>query len=196
MALSRARISGVDIPLERVPLVQKELISKSNRAGKTVITATQMLESMVSSARPTRAEVTDVANAIFDGTDAVMLSGESASGNYPDKSAEMIKKIAKQAEAVPEYNRLKVDTPLIVLEDYVVSAAVKLADRIKAQALVIFTYSGNTARLVSRQRPSVQIIALAHSEEVQRKLELFWGIKSLLRKRTLGLDSLMMYSKS
>jgi pyruvate kinase len=164
---------GVEIPIERVPIVQKQLIALANRAAKPVITATQMLRSMVDSLLPTRAEATDVANAVLDGSDAVMLSEETAIGRYPIEAVRVMERILEQAE------------PLIVprldpggrdVADRITRAACEMADEIGAAAIVIPTLSGFTARMVARHRPRMPVIALVSDESVRRRLALVWGV--------------------
>lgn len=174
---------GVDIPLKRIPLVQKELIRKCNQAGKAVITATQMLLSMVDSLLPTRAEVTDVANAIFDGTDAVMLSEETAVGKYPAQAVAMMAGIAEETERQLPYDRWLTERGTWVkpeTDELISYNACYTAERLKAKAIVAFTRSGSTARRVSKYRPRVPILGVAHSEEVKRRLQLYWGVQPLL----------------
>jgi pyruvate kinase len=132
-----------------------------------------------------------VANAIFDGTDAIMLSGETASGKYPVEAARMMARIAGEAELSPEYNRLSAAPPVLGSDDALVEAAVELAGNMQARALVVFTQSGNTARLVSRRRPQTPQIVFAHSLEVQRQLNLNWGIQSLLIRNRLDTEGLL-----
>ena len=167
---------GVEIPLERVPAVQKAIIRKANAAGKPVITATQMLLSMVSSARPTRAEVTDVANAILDGTDAVMLSEETAVGRYPTQAVATMVRIACATEESlgaqalrPEYHELP------SIPDTISYSACLMAEDLSARAIITPTHSGYTTRLISRYRPKAPIIALSPSAETIRRLCLTWG---------------------
>lgn len=176
---------GVDIPLEEVPLVQKELIQKSNNAGKPVITATQMLRSMTDNPRPTRAEVTDVANAILDGTDAVMLSEETAIGKYPAEAVAMMSRIAfdvesKSSSLISRYKPEHIDEKTI--PDAVSWAANTLAESIKASAIITFTQSGQTARLVARFRPDHLVLAPTQLEKTYRNLSLVWGVIPILFK--------------
>jgi len=170
---------GVDIPLEMVPLVQKDIIRKCNRAGKPVITATQMLESMVNSARPTRAETTDVANAIFDGTDATMLSGETSVGRYPAQAVAMMSRIALQTEKKLPYDQILYERsswPEQVTDEMISYDACLTAYRLQAKAIVAFTESGSTARRVSRYRPRIPVLAMTPSPDVPGRLGLHWGI--------------------
>lgn len=170
---------GVELSAERVPLVQKKIIRACNEAGKPVITATQMLESMILHARPTRAETSDVANAILDGTDAVMLSGETASGSYPVEAVRTMAKIALDIERselwrLPPIRSLHSNN----IPEAVAEAACHAAATLKAKALVVFTQSGGTAALISKFRPQLPIIAFTPFPDIQRRLSLFWGVNS------------------
>lgn len=170
---------GVDIPLEKVPLVQKQLIKACNRAGKPVITATQMLESMINSARPTRAEVTDVANAIFDGTDAVMLSAETSIGKYPVEAVTMMAQIAKETEKeIPlEQQLLERGQEITAQTDEMISYdACHTAHELDAVAIVAFTRSGSTAQRVSKYRPKTPVLAITPQAHVVGRLLLCWGV--------------------
>ena len=186
---------GVEIPLERIPRVQKDLIRKSREAGKPVITATQMLRSMVDSPRPTRAEVTDVANAILDGTDAVMLSEETAVGRYPVESAVMMARIAREAETLASTDEgLRPGGLGPVpgsLPGAVACAAARLAADVGAAAIVTFTRSGSTARLVSRCRPVVPILAHTPEESTRRQLALCWGVLPVLGRSLARTDEMV-----
>lgn len=166
---------GVEIPLEEVPLVQKMLIRKANAAGKPVITATQMLRSMVDSPRPTRAEATDVANAVLDGTDAVMLSEETASGNNPVKAVQFMMRIVESAETEFPHEKYLQLAPRKQVSRCVAHAACVLANHLDTSAIVAPTYSGQTARHISRFRPRQHIIALSPNPSAVRSLTLFWG---------------------
>ncbi|HXH12821.1 MAG TPA: pyruvate kinase [Alphaproteobacteria bacterium] len=171
---------GVDIPLERVPIVQKEIIRQCNALGKPVITATQMLESMVTAARPTRAEVTDVANAIFDGTDAVMLSAETSIGQYPVQAVQIMAKIASTADGQLPYEQMLRERGRQLepqIDEAISYDACRTAQQLSAKAIVAFTHSGSTARRVSKCRPSVPILALTADERVSRRLLLYWGVQ-------------------
>jgi len=185
---------GVETPLEKVPLVQKMLIQKSNQAGKPVITATQMLRSMVENPRPTRAEVTDVANAIIDGTDAVMLSEESAIGEYPVETVSMMAKIAEDAESGVPYGtwtqRVEAKGEKSIPEA-VGQAACKLAESINAACIIAFTQSGSTAQLVSKYRPRRSILAPTPLERTYRRLALNWGVIPLLCEGSDNIDEMM-----
>jgi pyruvate kinase len=174
---------GVETPLQHVPLLQKMLIEKCNRAGKPVITATQMLKSMVDSPRPTRAEVADVANAILDGTDAVMLSEETASGKYPVEALAMMVRIAADAETAFPYDAWRAritEAGLQSLPEAVADAACTLADDIGAAAIIACTQSGSAARLVAQHRPPRTILALTPLPETCRRLALVWGVEPVV----------------
>jgi pyruvate kinase len=170
---------GVELAVEKVPPIQKHIIAQANSQGVPVITATQMLESMVASPRPTRAEASDVANAIFDGTDAVMLSQETAIGQFPVEAVATMARIAREAEATPYLSAPpppavgKLDVPATVCR-----AAVQVATDLGARAIVAFTESGATARYVSRFRPRTPIIGLTTSETARRRMALFWGVET------------------
>ena len=178
---------GVQLATERIPLAQKKIIQACNLAGKPVITATQMLDSMITNPRPTRAELTDVANAIFDGTDAVMLSGETANGAYPVEAVKMMAKIARTVETSDEYRSKmrqfhRFDHERSGIAEIMAHAAYETATEIEAAALITPTLSGNTARLLSTSRPEQPIIAATPSDTVQRQLLLNWGVVPLLVK--------------
>ncbi len=185
---------GVEIPTEEVPLVQKMIIEKCNRAGKPVITATQMLESMINNPRPTRAEATDIANAIFDGTDAIMLSGETAAGKFPLEAVETMAKIAKRTEAALKYKDLLAKrevSPLRTVTDAISHATCTTAYDLGAAAIITSTESGHTARMVSKYRPQAPIIAVTPKMEVVRRLGLIWGVYPLLVGETSGTDEMV-----
>lgn len=168
---------------ESVPIVQKMVIRKCNAVGKPVITATQMLNSMIDSPRPTRAEASDVANAIFDGTDAVMLSGETSIGQYPVLSVKMMASIATTAEqSLPygEMTRRLSKKGNYTVTDAIGQATVEIAEEINAKAILTMTESGYTARMVARHRPSTPIIGLTPNEETLRRLALSWGVRPVL----------------
>ncbi len=171
---------GVEIPLERVPRVQKRLISQARHAGKPVVTATDMLDSMRSNPRPTRAEAADVANAVYDGTDALMLSGETAIGQYPVEAVDYMDRIARESEAhLGDDGERDVFVPRGRIEDRVTHITCALAREIQADAIVAPTYSGRTARLVARHRPRAAIIAPAPEDSVVRRMALFWGVEAV-----------------
>lgn len=172
---------GVEIPAEQVPHIQKEIIKKCNANYKTVITATQMLDSMIRNPRPTRAEVTDVANAIYDGTDVVMLSGETANGKYPLEALKMMVKIAETTEKdLPKsyHDYAKLHTKRGV-SSAVTNAAVQTADNLDAKAIVCPTISGFTARLASKLKPNTEIIGCSPYDAVLRKMQIYWGVRPL-----------------
>jgi len=184
---------GVDIPLEKVPLVQKEIIKKCNQAGKPVITATQMLESMVDTPRPTRAEVTDVANAIFDGTDAVMLSAETSIGRYPVQAVKMMANIAREAEDKLPYEQILLERArwLEQKTDELISySACHTAQSLGAVALVAFTQSGSTAGRVSKYRPRMPILAITPDAVVAKRLVLRWGVYPFQIAKASSLEEL------
>ncbi|MCX7982735.1 MAG: pyruvate kinase [Syntrophales bacterium] len=166
---------GVEIPLEDVPLVQKKIIATANAHGKIVITATQMLRSMVNSPRPTRAEATDVANAVIDGTDAVMLSEETATGSYPVEAVQFMDRICRAAEKGLSYHYYEKMAPSRDVSQSVAHAACVLADHLAAKVIVAYTYSGATARYISRFRPRQPIIALSPEKKTVARLALCWG---------------------
>ena len=170
---------GVEIPLEEVPVLQKRLIKLANAKGKHVITATQMLESMIKNPRPTRAEATDIANAIFDGTTAIMLSGETASGAYPVEAVKTMARIAEIAEiAVDNRGRMdKMGHPEVPdVTQSISHATCSIAMDLKAAAIITVTISGSTASMVANYKPDCQIIACTISEKVSRQLNLLWGV--------------------
>jgi pyruvate kinase len=171
---------GVDIPLEKVPLVQKEIIKKCNHAGKTVITATEMLESMVKSVRPTRAETTDVANAIFDGTDATMLSEETSIGEHPLEAVKTMDRIARETEKKLPYDLALSEKRTWFeqrTEELISYNACLTAHSLAARAIVAFTESGSTAARVSKYRPRMNILAMTPDEVICRRLVLYWGVQ-------------------
>ena len=174
---------GVEIPPEEVPLVQKILIAKANRIGKPVITATQMLESMVHSPRPTRAEANDVANAIFDGSDAIMLSGETAAGAYPLEAVATMARIALKAESAVDYAAKLANTTepaRVNITNAISMAACATAAELKTAAITTVTKSGFTARMISRYRPACPLVASTSDETVWRQMNLIWGCKPML----------------
>jgi pyruvate kinase len=181
---------GVELPFEQVPVAQKRIIQQANRYGRPVITATQMLDSMIQQPRPTRAEASDVANALFDGTDAVMLSGETAIGDYPIEAVRAMASIAREIEKTatfaegPQY-----DTPIdsrriragaTRTEHAIAAATAEAVELLEAPAIVTFTRSGFTSRLVSSYRPPVPILGVCHDERVYRQLALVWGVIPVL----------------
>lgn len=185
---------GIEASPEEVPMMQKEIIKKCNEAGIPVITATQMLESMIHNPRPTRAEASDVANAILDGTDAIMLSGETAVGRYPLEALRTMVKIAQRAEAeVLRRNRFwAIASPRTkTIAEAVSHAACETARDLDAAAIITPTVSGYTARMVAKYRPPMPIIAVTPSPMVQRQLCLYWGVHPLLAPRTANTDQML-----
>ncbi len=188
---------GVEIPAEEVPLVQKKLIQKLNDAGKPVITATQMLDSMQRNPRPTRAEASDVANAIFDGTDAIMLSGETAAGMYPVEAVKTMDKIARRTENAVDYranvNKLSKGRE-VNLTDAIGQAVAHTAINLKVKAVIAPTESGYTAKMISKFRPGVPIIAVTSSSKPSRKLTLVWGVYPIVGKKAHSTDEILEIS--
>ncbi|MGN7358149.1 pyruvate kinase [Paenibacillus sp. SAF-054] len=184
---------GVEIPAEEVPLVQKRMIEKCNVAGKPVITATQMLDSMQRNPRPTRAEASDVANAIFDGTDAIMLSGETAAGKYPVESVLTMSRIAEKAESALNYREIflkqRIAQETTVTEAISQSVAISALD-LNAKAIISSTESGHTARMVSKYRPQAPIIAVTTQERTLRRLALTWGVTPVQGKTASSTDEM------
>ena len=177
---------GVEVPLARVPVIQKNLIARSNADGKPVITATQMMESMVGSQVPTRAEVTDVANAVFDGTDAVMLSGETSIGRYPVQAVKMMAQVATEAEAALPYEAIITEKARQLVkqtDDAISYDACRTAYQLNAGLIITFTESGGTAGRVSKYRPLPPILALTPDPQVQRRLTLRWGVIPVVEER-------------
>jgi pyruvate kinase len=170
---------GVEVAVEKVPSIQKHIIARANAFGVPVITATQMLESMITNPRPTRAEASDVANAVFDGTDAVMLSGETAVGAYPIAAVKSMVRIIREAEATPSllHPPPPPGGPLNVAAT-VCKAAVQAASDLRARAIIAFTETGATARFVSRFRPQTPIVGLSPYDATRRRMALYWGVES------------------
>jgi pyruvate kinase len=184
---------GVEMELEQVPHIQKGIIERARRSGKAVITATQMLESMIEHATPTRAEVSDVANAIYDGTDAIMLSGETSVGKYPVEAVKMMARIAEEAESSRQFRAYK-DLPLSAASRYpeiVAAAACQAAGVAGVAAIAVFTSSGSSARLVSRLRPAVPIYAFTTSQKVARELLLSYGVHPVLAPEVRSTDLML-----
>jgi len=180
---------GVELGPEKVPLVQKDIIDKSNRKGKIVITATQMLESMISNPRPTRAEASDVANAILDGTDAVMLSGETAAGQHPVEAVRTMARIITEVER-SEYYKRRLNPPNIELPvptHAIAHAATLAAKAMGIQTIVAMTNSGGSARLMSEYRPEAKIVAMTTHETTYRRMALDWGVTPILIRSTVTL---------
>jgi pyruvate kinase len=175
---------GVEIQPEKVPLIQKSIIRKCNVAGKPVITATQMLESMVNNPRPTRAETSDVANAILDGTDAVMLSAETASGQYPVEAVKLMVRVAGDVESDPQlqaqsFHPISVAKGYRELPEAIGQAACRTAEAVEASAILAFTQTGSTAALVAKYRPNLVIYAVTPTQAVRRRMALYRGVRSI-----------------
>ena len=184
---------GVEIPVEEVPIVQKQIIEKCYRNGKPVITATQMLDSMIRNPRPTRAEASDVANAIYDGTSAIMLSGETASGKYPVESLETMTRIALKAEKSIDYWKIFSESRYAMtgsVTNAISHATCTTAMDLQAAAIITFTKSGHTARMISRFRPACPIVATTSDERVCRQLSLSWGVIPFLVHETTTTDEM------
>jgi len=173
---------GVEVRPEKVPMLQKEIIEKCNRLGIPVITATQMLESMIRDPRPTRAEASDVANAIIDGTDAVMLSGESAVGAFPVRAVEMMARIATEVEAKIQFKSYPAGARTDA--DAIGEAATAVANVVDLRGMVVLTTTGYTARFVAAQRCKVPLVAITTDPSAYHVLNLFWGVKPLLVSET------------
>jgi pyruvate kinase len=188
---------GVEIPAEEVPLVQKRMIEKCNLAGKPVITATQMLDSMQRNPRPTRAEASDVANAIFDGTDAIMLSGETAAGKYPVESVLTMSRIAEKAESALNYREMflkqRIAQDTSVTEAISQSVAISALD-LNAKAIISSTESGQTARMVSKYRPEAPIVAVTTQDRTMRRLALTWGVTPVKGEQASSTDEMFDYA--
>ncbi|MFZ3590715.1 pyruvate kinase [Bacillus sp. DJP31] len=185
---------GVEIPAEEVPLVQKDLIKRCNAVGKPVITATQMLDSMQRNPRPTRAEASDVANAIFDGTDAIMLSGETAAGSYPVEAVKTMHNIASRAEQALQYREILQNRSRIsgtTITDAIGQSVAHTALNLDATAIVTPTESGHTARMISKYRPKAPIIAVTSDEGVSRKLALVWGVTAKIGEKASTTDEML-----
>ena len=193
---------GIELPIDEVPVIQKNIIHLCNCAGKPVITATQMLDSMMSNPRPTRAEVTDVANAIIDGTDATMLSGETAAGEFPLQSVQMMDRIARRTEKSLNYRdmferqchtspRANGGPRGVAVTEAIGESAVNLASDLGVPAIITCTFSGTTARLVSKFRPEARIVGAASNDETARRLTLSWGVQPILVEMAKDTDGLI-----
>lgn len=188
---------GVEIPFEELPAIQKHIITECRMLGKRVITATEMLESMIHNPRPTRAEISDVANAVYDGTSAIMLSGETAAGKYPVLAVETMARIALETEAHIDYNERfhRTDFRIKNLLDAISHATSGMAIDIHAKAIVVCSLSGTTARMVSRFRCPVDILGLTIHKRTWRKLALSWGVTPVLSETYDSIDVLFYYAK-
>ena len=181
---------GVELAPEKVPSIQKSIIRRARQAGKFVITATKMLESMIDRPFPTRAEVSDVANAIYDGTDAVMLSGETAAGKYPLEAARMMHRIATEAEVSTHFRELpRSERPTYA--EVVADTAYRAALALNAHAIVVFTATGSTARLVARFRPPVPIYAFTPKDTTARQLQVSFGVRAVIAPDTSSTDEMI-----
>jgi len=184
---------GIEVPSEKVPMIQKQIIDSCRRAGKPVITATQMLDSMIVNPRPTRAESSDVANAIIDGTDAIMLSGETAAGNYPFEAVRVMDRICRNVEENSDelYHTLSFKLPEWREKQVVESisyTATQLAKFVNAKAIAVITHSGNTAKRIAKYRPEVPVFAFTDSRLVRRQLNLVWGVHSVKLEKVSNTD--------
>ena len=186
---------GVEIPFEELPDIQKYIIKECRIFGKRVITATEMLESMIYNPRPTRAEISDVANAVYDGTSAVMLSGETAAGAYPAESVRAMARIVERAESHSEYIQKIEDFQIKSSAEALSHSASTLAKDLNAQAIVVCTKTGGTARMVSRFRPAINIIGITTDERAYRKLGLSWGVLPALTEEYSSVDILFYFAK-
>lgn len=189
---------GVEMPLEEVPIIQKEIIRKARESGKPVVVATQMLESMILAPTPTRAEVSDVATAVYDDADAIMLSAESAAGQYPLESVETMDKVAKKIESdaayIKSHSRMSVD-PNTSVEDAITAGAKQVATTIKAASIVTFTNSGSTAVRAAKERPSTPILVLTPNQATARRLCLVWGLRVVKTKDVDSFEEMVGKSK-
>jgi pyruvate kinase len=185
---------GVELPLEKLPGLQKAMVQKVNLKGGIVIVATEMLESMVQNARPTRAEVSDVANAIYDGADAVMLSGETASGRYPVEAVRTMARIVEEAEANGVVRPRTFEWTRDISTG-VAAAAVEAAERLGSALVVAHTESGRTARLISELRPKATILGVTPRPEVLRRMALYWGVQPHLAPRLASTDEMIAWTK-
>ena len=177
---------GVEVPAEEVPFMQKMMIRKCNKAGKPVITATQMLDSMIRNPRPTRAEAGDVANAILDGTDAVMLSGESAKGKYPAEAVQMMATISKRTDEFKKFKPVEIDeNEEVTVTEAISNGAVRTSNLLDAKLIVCWTKTGRAARMIRKYGPTVPIIALTDNDQTARQLALVRGVRAYVEK---GLD--------
>jgi len=184
---------GIEMPVEEVPIIQKSIIEKCRKVAKPVITATQMLLSMVNNLKPTRAEVSDVANAVIDHTDAVMLSQESAVGKYPVETVKMMSHIISDTEKSP-FDDVKFNDLLkngLSVNEATASSVARLSKEVKAKAILVATISGYTAKIVSKYRPELPIIVTAQSEKVRRQLALSWGVVPYVLPKCKSVDELI-----
>jgi pyruvate kinase len=189
---------GVELPPQDVPPMQKRIVECARRMGRPVVVATQMLESMIKSPTPTRAEVSDVATAIYDGADAVMLSAESAAGDWPEESVAMMDSIANAVERDPGYFarvHFTETRPDPTTADALAEAAGAIAKTVSAAAIICFTSSGSTARRVARERPSVPLLVLTPKLETARRLGILWGVHAVRTKDVVSFEDMIAKSK-
>jgi pyruvate kinase len=185
---------GVEMPLEKVPAIQKQLTRAARRAGKPVVVATQMLESMISNPVPTRAEVSDVATAIYEGADAVMLSAESASGKFPAQAVHTMNRIAEEVESDPIYRSIieaQRAEPEATGADAIAAAARQIAETLELSAIVCWTFSGATGLRVARERPQVPIVAISPNLSSGRKLSVVWGVHCVVAEDAHDQDDMV-----
>jgi pyruvate kinase len=190
---------GVEIPLERVVLAQKMMIAKCNLAGKPVITATQMLETMIVNPRPTRAEATDVANAVYDGSDAVMLSGETAKGDYPIEAVLRMSQICRTTEDTLDYSSLfnatraaiKKSSVKVSISETIASSAVKTAEELEASMIIALTESGYTAKLLSKYKPATPLLAITQHKQTARQLQITRGVHCKVVDSIIGSENIV-----
>jgi pyruvate kinase len=186
---------GIEVPMDRVPVLQKAIIRQCNEAGKPVVTATQMLESLIANPRPTRAEVSDIANAVLDGTDAIMLSGETAVGRYPVEAVRVMDRVAVRTEAACDFGARLAESsawPCETVTDGISQATCGLAHDLGARAIITATATGHTASMVAMYRPEVPIVAVTPNVATQRRLTLAWGVHALLARRGRNTDELIL----
>ncbi len=186
---------GVELPPEDVPVIQKRVIERANALKVPVITATQMLESMTAHPRPTRAEASDVANAIFDGTDAVMLSAETATGRYPAEATRMMARIITAAESSPRYGwavrRRRVEDESLTVPESICESAAHMAEMLNLKAIAVFTQTGSSARLISKYRPRVPVYAFSPFPDITRRTALYWGVTPVLMERVQSTERMV-----
>jgi pyruvate kinase len=185
---------GVELPLERVPSLQKQMTRMARRAGKPVVVATQMLESMIQAPVPTRAEVSDVATAVYEGADAIMLSAESAAGKYPVEAVSTMNRIGEEVERDPTYRQVLTaqrPEPEATAGDAIADAARQIAETLDLPAIICWTSSGSTAIRVARERPKPPIVAITPSIETGRKLAVVWGVHCVVAEDAQDLDDMV-----
>ena len=189
---------GVELPPESVPPLQKRIVEVSRRLGRPVVVATQMLESMITAASPTRAEVSDVATAVYDGADAIMLSAESAAGAWPVESVAMMNSIAEAVERDPTHGErvhFTITRPDPTTADALAEAAKTIADTVSAAAIICYTTSGSTARRIARERPGVPILVLTPKQETARRLGLLWGTHAVHTRDVASFEEMVAKAK-